>query len=90
MHDLSTNGTYILDKRVGKNKELKIENGDVIYLLHKTKVDEKETIGFVIKLKNTESNQNKTKELEELKSENTKIHSELKKLKDIENNDNND
>jgi len=36
--DLSTNGTFLGDSKIGKGNEIVIKNGDEIYLLHKTKV----------------------------------------------------
>lgn len=51
LHDLSTNGTYVFDIRIGKSTPKKLESGDLIYLLHKSKVTESNVLGFVIKFR---------------------------------------
>lgn len=50
IEDLSTNGTYIFDKKIGKGLKSEIGSGDIVYVLHKTKVAAGEVIGFVVKL----------------------------------------
>jgi E3 ubiquitin-protein ligase CHFR len=46
--DLSTNGTFIGDSKLGKNNEVLLKNGDEIYLLHKSKVSITDVIGFTL------------------------------------------
>ncbi|CAD8171487.1 unnamed protein product [Paramecium pentaurelia] len=46
--DLSTNGTFIGDQKIGKNNEIMLKNGDEIYLLHKSKVPISDIIGFTL------------------------------------------
>ena len=48
--DLSTNGTYLGDQKIGKGNVLLLKNSDEIYLLHKTKVNISEVIGFAFTL----------------------------------------
>lgn len=36
--DLSTNGTFVFDVKVGKGASKNLESGDLIYVLHKSKV----------------------------------------------------
>lgn len=45
IEDLSTNGTFIGDDKLGKGKKKKLESGDKIYLLHSSKVDE--ILGYI-------------------------------------------
>lgn len=49
LHDLSTNGTYIFDTKVGKNGKKKLDSGDLVYVLHKSKVSSAEVLGFIVK-----------------------------------------
>ncbi|CAK77621.1 unnamed protein product (macronuclear) [Paramecium tetraurelia] len=51
MQDLSTNGTFIGDQKIGKNNEIILKNGDEIYLLHKSKVPITDIIGFTLVIK---------------------------------------
>ncbi|CAD8079111.1 unnamed protein product [Paramecium sonneborni] len=46
--DLSTNGTFIGDQKIGKNNEIILKNGDEIFLLHKSKVPITDIIGFTL------------------------------------------
>ena len=48
--DLSTNGTFLGDQKIGKNNEIILKTGDEIYLLHRSKVPEREVIGFTFLL----------------------------------------
>ncbi len=45
---MSTNGTYINDKKLGKKNSAEIKSGDTIYLLHPQKIKRKKVIGFII------------------------------------------
>ena len=47
--DLSTNGTFINDEKIGKNNEKELKNGDVVHLLHISKV---KVEGFLLSLNN--------------------------------------
>lgn len=38
LKDLSTNGTYIGDSKIGKGNEVVLKTGDKIFILHKDKV----------------------------------------------------
>lgn len=38
LEDLSTNGTFVNDQRVGKGMQTELKNGDVIHLLHPSRV----------------------------------------------------
>jgi E3 ubiquitin-protein ligase CHFR len=44
---MSTNGTYLNDKKVGKNNIQEIKSGDSIFLLHYKKVKKKYILGFI-------------------------------------------
>ncbi|CAD8085955.1 unnamed protein product [Paramecium sonneborni] len=48
LQDLSTNGTFIGDQKIGKNNEILVKNGDEIYILHKSKVPISDIIGFTL------------------------------------------
>ena len=47
IEDLSSNGTFIEDEKIGKGNKRKMVSGDKIYLLHKSKVKVEETLGYV-------------------------------------------
>ena len=47
VEDLSSNGTFIDNKVIGKGNKQKITSGEKIYLLHSSKVKQNEVIGFV-------------------------------------------
>ncbi|KAL4503246.1 hypothetical protein ABPG72_000852 [Tetrahymena utriculariae] len=67
LQDLSTNGTFIFDKKLGKENKSKIDSGDLIYILHKSKVSQPDVIGFVVKL--AQSSQNGGAQASKLKEE---------------------
>ncbi|CAD8179934.1 unnamed protein product [Paramecium octaurelia] len=48
LQDLSTNGTFIGDQKIGKNNEIIVKNGDEIFILHKSKVPISDIIGFTL------------------------------------------
>ena len=48
--DMSTNGTYLGDQKIGKGNVLLLKNSDEIYLLHKSKVNITEIIGYAFTL----------------------------------------
>lgn len=48
--DLSTNGTYLNDEKIGKNVEKQIEKDAEIWLLPASKVKPTETLGFKIEI----------------------------------------
>ena len=50
IEDLSTNGTYVFNKKIGKGLRHQVESGDIVYVLHKSKVGAGDVIGFVVKL----------------------------------------
>jgi len=47
VEDLSSNGTFLDNEVIGKGKKRKIVSGDKIYLLHPSKVQQDEAIGYV-------------------------------------------
>jgi len=47
IEDLSSNGTFLDNEVIGKGKKKKIVSGDKIYLLHPSKVQQDEAIGYV-------------------------------------------
>lgn len=47
IEDLSSNGTFLDDEVIGKGKKRKIVSGDKIYLLHPSKVQQDEIMGYV-------------------------------------------
>jgi len=66
IEDLSSNGTFIEDEKIGKGNKRKITSGDKIYLLHKSKVPMNEIIGYIFSaVQLTESISKKKREEEE-------------------------
>ncbi len=47
IEDLSSNGTFLENEVIGKGKKRKIVSGDKIYLLHPSKVEQDEIMGYV-------------------------------------------
>jgi len=50
IEDTSSNGTYVFNKKIGKGLKHQVESGDIVYVLHKSKVGAGDVIGFVVKL----------------------------------------
>jgi len=66
VEDLSTNGTWLNEDKIGKNIKKPLKNGDTIYLLHKSKVSENDVLGYVFSFADVD-NPNKRKAEEEIK-----------------------
>jgi len=47
VEDLSSNGTFFENSIIGRGNKKKLSSGDKIYLLHPTKVDKEEALGYV-------------------------------------------
>ena len=47
IEDMSSNGTFIEDEKIGKGTKRKLVSGDKIYLLHKSKVKADDILGYV-------------------------------------------
>lgn len=71
--DLSTNGTFLSDVKVGKGNTVDINHRAEIWLLTASKVPIKETIGFRIEL---------TAAISKLKQESEKAEEERKKAEE--------
>ena len=50
LKDLSTNGTYINNNKVGQGKEVELQHKAEIWLLHVSRVPADKTIGYVLEL----------------------------------------
>ena len=50
IEDMSSNGTFIEDEKIGKGNKRKLVSGDKIYLLHKSKVKTDDILGYVFEL----------------------------------------
>lgn len=47
IEDLSSNGTFIENEKIGKGSKKKLASGDKIYLLHQSKVKAEDILGYV-------------------------------------------
>ena len=83
LEDLSSNGTWLNEVKIGKNNKVEIKNGDIIYLLHKTKVAEQDIMGYVFSFLNLPKIDNK-KLAEETINETLKQEQEKKTKLDDE------
>ena len=57
--DLSTNGTFIGDKKIGKNVSVDLKHGEQIWLLNASKVPPIETIGFKLQVEGVKQEEEK-------------------------------
>jgi len=57
LEDMSSNGTYVGNEKVGKRKSKILLPGEEIYLLHKSKVSKGEVLGYVFSFTNHEANE---------------------------------
>jgi hypothetical protein len=64
---LSTNGTFIGSKKIGKGVSVEVKHLDEIWLLTASKVPIAETIGFKLHLKAAIEEENKNKKESEIK-----------------------
>lgn len=81
--DCSTNGTYVNDNKVGKDKTINLQNGDKIHLLHKSKVKESETMGFFFTISKFDHLKRKEDEKEDKKQEEEEIKKKIEKMKKV-------
>lgn len=65
LKDLSTNGTFLGDKKIGKNNEVELVHSSEIWLLTASKVPTLETIGFRLEVVAAKKEEQKRKEEEE-------------------------
>jgi hypothetical protein len=56
LQDLSSNGTFIGDQKIGKGKSKLLNDGSKIYLLPSSKIAEKDLFGYIFTLNNPEPN----------------------------------
>jgi hypothetical protein len=81
IEDLSSNGTWLNEDKVGKNKKQELKNGDMIYLLHKSKVKELDILGYIFTFTNLSAVSSKRKAEEDLKRENELKEEKKQKMK---------
>jgi len=68
IEDLSSNGTYIENEKIGKGNKRKLCSGDKIYLLHMSKVKQEEALGYVFSANHEDASALKRKREEEEKA----------------------
>lgn len=67
IEDLSSNGTFIENEKIGKGSKRKLNSGDKIYLLHQSKVKAEDTLGYVFSSTLEESSKLKRQREEDMK-----------------------
>jgi len=82
LQDLSSNGTFIGEQKVGKGKSKLLSSGDKFYLLPVTKVSEKELLGYIFTFNNPE--QNPLKRVREEEFERALSNKQIKKPEKME------
>lgn len=80
--DLSTNGTFIASKKIGKNVTVNLKHLDEVWLLTVSKVPVKEAIGFRFELFSAKEEEKKKQEEKEKENEKEKEEREKREIEE--------
>ena len=68
LQDLSSNGTYLNNQKIGKNQLQRVKPGDIIHIVHESRIDDDGFISFIFSISEPEAQKYKQAKEEDRKT----------------------